>query len=109
MTIVVYVVIWPWRQSDLNNQEICDPRKIQTLIYFIFTIFFFGTLFVIFAFVDSLCLRANLYDRAPVPEKLVFNKAGEDRLFLSAEYPTDFSKATGNTFENSQNFTNVTI
>ena len=71
----------PMRNDDLDNHEICDPRKIQTLVYFIFTFTFFINSFVIFAFADSLCLWAKLYDRAPTPDNIMFNN-GDDRLFL---------------------------
>ena len=80
MTIVVYSVIMPKGSDDLRNEEICDPKKIQTLIYFTYSIFFFAFGFVIFGFADSVCLWASLFDRAPVPDKIMFNKRDESLL-----------------------------
>ena len=126
MTIVVYSFIMPEGSPDLLNNEICKPQKIQTLIYFTYTIFFFVFGFVIFAFADSVCLWANLYDRAPTPDNVMFNNR-DDRLFLgggnniladesnshirdNSRY-TDISKRSNKVsmFENSRDFRNVTM
>ena len=126
MTIVVYIVIIPKEQSDAKDSNICNPQKIQTLIYFTYSIFFFAFGFVIFGFADSVCLWANLYDRAPTPDNIMFNNR-DDRLFLgggnniladesnshirdNSRY-TDISKRSNKVsmFENSRDFRNVTM
>ena len=126
MTIVVYIVIIPKEQSDAKDSNICNPQKIQTLIYFTYSFFFFFFGFVIFAFADSVCLWANLYDRAPTPDNIMFNNR-DDRLFLgggnniladesnshirdNSRY-TDISKRSNKVsmFENSRDFRNVTM
>ena len=60
-----------------------DPAKTQLFEFFEQLIVYSLTTFVIFAYSDSICLRAGLYDRAPTPNNNTFNR-DDDRHFLGA-------------------------
>ena len=53
----------------------------MTAAFFTYLVTLSLTGFIIFAFTDSICLRFDLYDKAPTPDNVVFNK-DDDRLFL---------------------------
>ena len=53
----------------------------MTIKFFATGISYAITSFVIFAFFDSICLKADLYDRAPTPDNIMFN-TNDDRLFF---------------------------
>ena len=58
-----------------------DPNS-QTIFYF-YNILMMGlTFFIIFAYADTVFLKVGLYDRAPTPDKIIFNK-DDDRLFFN--------------------------
>ena len=71
--------------NDDFDYESClpDPAGYQLLEFFEQLIVYSLTTFVIFAYSDSLCLWAGLYDRAPTPNNITFNK-DDDRHFLGA-------------------------
>ena len=50
-------------------------------MFFYYIVMYAVTAFVMFAFADTLFLKAGLYDAAPIPDRVVFNK-NDDRLFF---------------------------
>ena len=65
-----------------TNKSMCDKiASIQTLIFFLNIVIYGITGFLIMAYVDSVCLKFNLYDKAPTHDQIVFNK-NDDQLFL---------------------------
>ena len=67
--------------SDLTDYAQTDPVPTQTLTYFFYVVMYGATAFIIFAFSDSIFLWAGLYDRAPTPDRVVFNQ-NDDRMFF---------------------------
>lgn len=67
-------------KSPTDARVFSDPQS-KTLNFFYNIVVYFLTSFVIFAFADSLFLRVGLFDRAPTPDRIVFNKE-DDRLLL---------------------------
>ena len=65
-----------------ENKAINDnPEIVQSIYFACRLVSCFLTSFVIFAYFDSICLWANLYDRAPTPDNMRFG-SNDDRLFL---------------------------
>ena len=83
VTIIVYTKLMPESRASLDASFVCDPKKTQTPVFFIFLVFYFLITFLIFAFTDSICLWAKLYDRAPTNNSIFGARNGDDdRLFL---------------------------
>ena len=75
--IIGFIVLELLReQPDLKT---CDPEPALSMLIVFFEelIVYSLTAFVIFAYSDSLCLRAGLYDRAPTHGTMTFNKDDE--------------------------------
>ena len=66
---------------DFDKDSCPDPKADMTIAFFSYLVALFSTGFIVFAFSDSICLSFGLYDKAPTPDNVTFNK-DDDRLFL---------------------------
>lgn len=79
--IAVCVVVNEIQPKSPSDDPIFSAPQSKTLFFFYNIVVYFLTAFVVFAFADSIFLRVGLFDRAPTPDRIVFNKE-DDRLLL---------------------------
>lgn len=72
-------------KKDFDSGDCPNPVFDMTIAYFSYLVVLSLTGFVVFALSDSICLRFGLYDKAPTPDNIMFNK-DDDRLFLGGNH-----------------------
>ena len=79
--IIIIIIVDIMRPDSPTEDRIFNKPQSQTIYFFYNIVVYFSTAFIVFAFADAIFLRAGLYDRAPTPDRIVFNKE-DDRLLL---------------------------
>ena len=82
LAIIVTIVLYTAEPCDGHWSSGCiEAKTSQTLFFFAMLISYTITGYILFAFLDSVCLWAGLYDKAPTGENIVFNEE-DDKLLL---------------------------
>ena len=82
LAIIVTIILYTEEPCGGQWSSGCiEAKTSQTLFFFAMLVAYLITGFILFAYLDSVCLWAGLYDRAPTGDNIVFNEE-DDKLLL---------------------------